>query len=275
MVVLMSYPLILAALNDSNRRALYERLIESPCSVGELTDMLGITQSAISQHLKVLRDAGLVHEQREGQRRIYHAAPDALAALQRYLQDLNPSHEVDASIDSKRNISTHVHDIDLDADQWAKEWPGHDARAYSIAYRLLHLGRYLERNLKDLAGRNGLQGSELLLLNALTVSPRYTSTPSKLQRRLGISKGGITGLLDHLEAQALVTRVTCAEDRRVSLVTISQKARQLQEQILVNRDYGPEFIAVQRLKPQDREHLAKLLRTLHELVDEELAQHPD
>ncbi|MNC81183.1 hypothetical protein D3C75_1342350 [compost metagenome] len=58
----------------------------------------------------------------------------------------------------------------------------------------------------------------------------------------------------------------------MSLVTLSQKAHQLQEKNLVNRDYGPEFAATQRLKPEDREHLAKLLRTLHEAVDEQLTQ---
>ncbi|MCM2459400.1 ArsR family transcriptional regulator [Pseudomonas sp. CG7] len=268
----MSFPLILAALNDSSRRSLYERLLDAPCSVGELTQTLGISQSSISQHLKVLREAGMVRERREGQRRIYQAKPEALDALQRYLLALHPSHEVESSVDGKRNVSMLANEIERDALQWADEWPGQDAQAYSITHRMLHLGRYLERNLKEVASRNGLLGGELLLLDALTVSAHHTSTPSKLQRRLGVSKGGITGLLDSLEAQALVTRIACEQDRRVSLVTLSQKGHQLQEHILVNRDYGPEFAAIQSLKPEDRADLARLLRTLHETVDEAFAQ---
>ena len=62
---------ILAALADPTRRALFERLVETPRSVGELVAGVSISQPAVSQHLKVLRQAGLVEVERRGAQRIY------------------------------------------------------------------------------------------------------------------------------------------------------------------------------------------------------------
>jgi DNA-binding transcriptional ArsR family regulator len=68
-------------LADGTRRTIVERLAERPQAVGELADGLPVSRSAVSQHLKVLRDAGLVSERPEGTRRIYRINPAALVAL--------------------------------------------------------------------------------------------------------------------------------------------------------------------------------------------------
>jgi DNA-binding transcriptional ArsR family regulator len=70
-----------SALGDPTRRAIFERLAESPCAVGELAGGLPVSRPAVSQHLKVLKEAGLVMDQPAGNRRIYHINPDGLAAL--------------------------------------------------------------------------------------------------------------------------------------------------------------------------------------------------
>jgi DNA-binding transcriptional ArsR family regulator len=70
-----------SVLADSTRRAIVDRLAGGPVAVGELADMLPVSRSAVSQHLKVLKDAGLVTEQAAGTRRIYRLNPMALAAL--------------------------------------------------------------------------------------------------------------------------------------------------------------------------------------------------
>jgi DNA-binding transcriptional ArsR family regulator len=70
-----------AALGDRTRRAIFERLVESPCAVGELAGGLPVSRPAVSQHLKVLKDAGLVVDQAAGNRRIYRINPDGLAEL--------------------------------------------------------------------------------------------------------------------------------------------------------------------------------------------------
>ena len=70
-----------AALADPTRRIIFERLIEHPSAVGELAGELPVSRPAVSQHLKVLKDAGLVVDKRAGKQRIYQVDPDGLAAL--------------------------------------------------------------------------------------------------------------------------------------------------------------------------------------------------
>lgn len=75
----------LTALGDPTRRAIFERLAERPCAVGELAGELPISRPAVSQHLKVLKEAKLVVDRPVGTRRIYQVDPDGLAALRGYL----------------------------------------------------------------------------------------------------------------------------------------------------------------------------------------------
>ncbi len=69
------------ALGDPTRRAILERLAERPRAVVELAGELPVSRPAVSQHLKVLKDARLVVDRREGTRRIYQLDPDGVAAL--------------------------------------------------------------------------------------------------------------------------------------------------------------------------------------------------
>jgi DNA-binding transcriptional ArsR family regulator len=69
------------ALADRTRRAIVASLADGPRSVGELAADMPVSRPAVSQHLKVLKDAGLVSEHQEGTRRIYQLNPVALAAL--------------------------------------------------------------------------------------------------------------------------------------------------------------------------------------------------
>jgi DNA-binding transcriptional ArsR family regulator len=68
-------------LGDPSRRAIFERLAERPRAVGELAEDLPISRPAVSQHLKVLKDAGLVSERTAGTRRIYRLNPEGVAAM--------------------------------------------------------------------------------------------------------------------------------------------------------------------------------------------------
>jgi DNA-binding transcriptional ArsR family regulator len=75
----------LTALGDPTRRAIFERLAERPRAVGELAAELPVSRPAVSQHLSVLKHAGLVTDQPAGTRRIYQLDPDGIEALRRYL----------------------------------------------------------------------------------------------------------------------------------------------------------------------------------------------
>ena len=75
----------LSALSDPTRRAIFERLAERPTAVGELARELPVSRPAVSQHLRVLKDAGLVIDRPAGARRIYQLDPDGVGALRAYL----------------------------------------------------------------------------------------------------------------------------------------------------------------------------------------------
>ena len=75
----------LAALGDPTRRAIFERLAERPRAVGELAGELPVSRPAVSQHLKVLKDAGLVIDAPVGARRVYRVDPDGVETLRSYL----------------------------------------------------------------------------------------------------------------------------------------------------------------------------------------------
>jgi DNA-binding transcriptional ArsR family regulator len=73
------------ALADPTRRTIFERLARHPSAVGELARELPVSRPAVSQHLKVLKEAGLVIDTRAGTRRIYQLDPDGVGALRAYL----------------------------------------------------------------------------------------------------------------------------------------------------------------------------------------------
>lgn len=84
----MTYQESLAALADPTRRAVYEALVRAPQPVGVLAKGAGVSRPAVSQHLKVLREAGLVAARPKGASNIYHAEKRGLEGLRRYLDGL-------------------------------------------------------------------------------------------------------------------------------------------------------------------------------------------
>ena len=84
----MAYAKTLAALADPTRRAVFERLVDGPRSVGEVAATLPVSRPAVSQHLRHLKQAGLVREERVGTRRIYRADAKALGELRAYVDRL-------------------------------------------------------------------------------------------------------------------------------------------------------------------------------------------
>jgi DNA-binding transcriptional ArsR family regulator len=74
-----------AALADSTRRAVFELVAERPVSVGELASRLPVSRPAVSQHLKVLKEARLVLDRAEGNRRIYEVDVSGVEAMRSYL----------------------------------------------------------------------------------------------------------------------------------------------------------------------------------------------
>lgn len=76
---------MMTALGDPTRQAIFDRLSDGPEPVGVLAEGLPVSRPAVSQHLKVLKDVGLVVDRRQGTRRLYQVDPAGLAILRTYL----------------------------------------------------------------------------------------------------------------------------------------------------------------------------------------------
>jgi DNA-binding transcriptional ArsR family regulator len=81
----LTYQTAFGALADPTRREVFERLAARPSSVGELAGQLPVSRPAVSQHLRVLKDAGLVVAHSAGARRIYRLDPEGVAMVREYL----------------------------------------------------------------------------------------------------------------------------------------------------------------------------------------------
>jgi len=82
----MAYEQALQALGDPTRRSVLEQLRDGPRAVGEIAARVPVSRPAVSQHLRVLKEAGLVTERQNGTRRLYRVDPDGLAGLREYLE---------------------------------------------------------------------------------------------------------------------------------------------------------------------------------------------
>jgi DNA-binding transcriptional ArsR family regulator len=82
----MAYHSALTALADPTRRAVFERLRHGPASVGEIASRLPVSRPAVSQHLKALKDAGLVRDEPRGTARIYSIHTPGLRALRDWVE---------------------------------------------------------------------------------------------------------------------------------------------------------------------------------------------
>jgi len=78
----------LEALGDPMRRAIFERLLAGPKPVGKLAETLPVSRPAVSQHLKVLKETGLVADRADGNRRVYRVAPEGISAMREYLDQM-------------------------------------------------------------------------------------------------------------------------------------------------------------------------------------------
>jgi DNA-binding transcriptional ArsR family regulator len=77
----------LGALGDPTRRRIFERLLGGPLAVHEIADGMPVTRPAVSQHLRVLAEAGLVTARADGTRRVYAVSPEGFGALRRFMDE--------------------------------------------------------------------------------------------------------------------------------------------------------------------------------------------
>ena len=104
----------LRALAEPRRRAILRLVSEEELAAGQIAAVFDVTRTAVSQHLTVLKNAGLLTERRDGTRRLYRARPEGLAGLRQFLDDMWAS-----SLDAARRLAEAERGI-TDDDQAAR-----------------------------------------------------------------------------------------------------------------------------------------------------------
>ncbi len=101
----------LRALAEPRRRAILRLVSDEEMAAGQIAAAFDVTRTAVSQHLTVLKNAGLLTERRDGTRRLYRARPEGLAGLRRFLDDMWASSLVDARrlVEAERGITDDDH----------------------------------------------------------------------------------------------------------------------------------------------------------------------
>jgi DNA-binding transcriptional ArsR family regulator len=105
----------LRALAEPRRRAILRLVSDDELAAGQIAAAFDVTRTAVSQHLTVLRNAGLLTERRDGTRRLYRARPEGLAGLRAFLDDMWAS-----SLDTARRLVEAGHGIADDEDHVSK-----------------------------------------------------------------------------------------------------------------------------------------------------------
>jgi DNA-binding transcriptional ArsR family regulator len=131
-------------LADPTRRAIFDLLLSGPTAVKVLAAELPISQPAVSHHLKVLKQAGLISEQRQGRYRLYSANPAMLERLSLQFGDLRNRM---LTTDEEKEIQQRQGEfdpLDMAMEDWAQLWPEHNSLVVGVIVRLRLIARYLE-----------------------------------------------------------------------------------------------------------------------------------
>jgi DNA-binding MarR family transcriptional regulator len=240
------------ALADSTRRQMLERLAVAPASVQGVSVGLGVSLSAVSQHLKVLRDAGLVTYRSDGRRRIYRVAPGAFEVVVENLAGL--LHRRDLIDASPRDDP-----LEALAQRRARTWPQLDPLNVLISFRVEWLVHAMDRGMERIAAHAGLTLGGMLVLGAIkSFGPPYETSPTELKAALWISLPGIGKRLDGLERRGFVERVPNPADRRGRIVRLTGRGSAALEATHLGMEI-PSYVALTQIPRELRVELERLL----------------
>lgn len=256
----MAVDAIFAALADPHRRRLFEALRERPASVGALAELLPVTRAAVSQHLKVLLQAGLLRVETQGRHRIYRVDPDGVTLLARYLQAGDTTRPV-ASPPISDPVVTALH-------KWQPEAPHIDAGLLALLMYFAQIGQYVWRSNEEVAASAGLRFSDITVMGALRrLGPPYESTPTQLSHTFWITLPGMTKRLSKLEGLGLIERAADPDDGRSVVIRLTARGLATLKQLVAHKQ-PPEYYALAELAPEERSALLHLLPKLLHAIDE-------
>ena len=273
----------LTALADPTRRQLFESLVRVPQIVGDLAATTTVSRSAVSQHLKCLREAGLVVERKMGRQVRYEADASTLAQAARYLQSMaevviSPSGE--QGVDKLngpfvgRPATPNDDAIDVAMVRWAEGTLRFDPHVVATITRMRLLNGLLEERFGEVAGRFGLNTGEAMILGTLRrLNNQLGVTPGELGRVSVVAPPSLAKHLRVLERNGLICREEHPADRRSHRVRLTRKGGDVADTI-VGEQLGRHYAALYTLPETDRNAMDRVLRALMAgLRQDEAPQH--
>ncbi|UXJ50242.1 metalloregulator ArsR/SmtB family transcription factor [Pseudomonas citronellolis] len=259
---------VISALADPTRRSLFESLVQVPQVVSDLATSVPVSRSAVSQHLRCLKDAGLVTERKIGRLVRYEARADALKEAARYLQTmaetvLGPTEGAGYEWHTPPATEPMGDDaIDTAMAHWAAGSLKFDPTAVATIARLRLVNGLLEERYGEIADRFGLNTGEAMALGTLRRLDSSTGiTPGELARASVVAPPSLAKHLRVLERSGLIRREENPADQRSHRVRLTRKGRDVADTI-VEEQLGRHYAALFALPETERSVMDRILRLL-------------
>lgn len=251
---------LLGALADSTRKEIFNLLLEQPLVVKVIAADMPISQSAVSQHLKVMKEAGLVLEEKLGRSHQYSVNPVALDWLAWQFGLLRDGIlQLGDKSPATPQESADYDAVDQGMEQWAEQWPELDTMANGLMVRLVLIGRHLDWLLERSAARFDLTIPQVVILSTLDrIFPNECSLKQLAQVSLSQSSATERQLAGIVE-RGLVGVNPPEQGGRGQLVSITEQGRELLHELMSDQQ---EVAPIYNMNGDDRVRLARLLRPL-------------
>lgn len=272
---------VFGALSDATRRAIFECLIDHRLSVGEVAERMPVTRAAVSQHLRVLKLAGLVSERREGRRTFYEVSSDGLQAIRHYVAHLerrmapaqlstDPEPACDESRCQADKFADGLIEEDIGEDLvagWVAIAGGQDPATVALLVRIQLVARAMDVLLGQVASAHGLNPADVMTLGTLRrMGTPYQATPGQLARSALVTPPAMAKRIDRLLCLGLIQRVANPADRRSCVVRLTDAGLRTFQQVSA-KHLAANSMALFALPAQDRSKMAEiflgLLRHFH------------
>ena len=278
---------IFDALGNSVRKTILECLAREPQSVGDIAAAIPVTRSAVSQHLKILKDSGLIQRSRSGKRNIYAVIPGSLEAISDYAVyirhlgsrrgalpgDLPRSRQTESRPIPRSHLQIPDEsrdDLDQASEIWARFSPSLDPKTIAIVSRLLLVARIMGELLSRAAKSHGLRSGEAMILGTLRrLGEPFQATPTELSKVSIVAPPGVAKRLDRLRRLGLISRVGNPADRRSHRVRLTAKGCRAADSIAI-QNIGSDYASIVELPEHEKEQLAKTLRYIRRHLQEKV-----
>ncbi|MBR9909284.1 MAG: metalloregulator ArsR/SmtB family transcription factor [Gammaproteobacteria bacterium] len=256
---------LLAALSGPGRRAIFNALLEGPKVVKVIACEVSMSQPAVSQHLKLMKDMGLAIEKRDGRSHTYALNPLALDWLSMQfglLRDDALGRLEAATLNAASN--SEFDSVDKAMRAWTQLWPGIDEFSSGLILRICMLAHRIKELSTAVIARHGLNLIEFQILTTLGTFEHAQAadiTAAEVAKRSLLPAEIVDLYLPRLASQKLLEFTRAETDKLPSTLIITAAGKLLLERILYAQKEN-ELQPLYQLAPEQRSRLATILRPL-------------